>query len=162
VIKYEHLLGIPFEHGIRDCYELARDFYRDNWTIELTPHARPNDWWDQGYDLYMQFFKHEGFEIVDITPKQVRIGDGLLMPIRSSVVNHCAIYVGNGHIIHHPYGKLSEKKLVRGAINNLTTVIIRHKDVPEDQPQVNKVNLYDHILPWKRQEYDRILQQHRQ
>jgi cell wall-associated NlpC family hydrolase len=29
---------------VRDCYELGRDFFRDNFGIELTNYARPHDW----------------------------------------------------------------------------------------------------------------------
>ena len=45
--------------------------------------------------------------------------------------NHCAVYVGNGDVIHHPLGKFSEKTPYRGWLRELTTHVIRHKDMPE-------------------------------
>lgn len=43
MMKYQRLLGRPFEHGSRDCYGLVRDFYLDVFDIELTNYAHPDE-----------------------------------------------------------------------------------------------------------------------
>lgn len=162
MIKYDHLLGLEFKHGTRDCYELARDFYRDNFQIELEPIARPDKWWDHGLNLYMDLFRSQGFEVIHCLPRDIRVGDGFLMAVyvdgarqtplenKSRVANHCAIHVGQGRILHHVYGRLSDVENYKGVWFNTTVAILRHKDVPAviDKPTV--VNFMTLLPPAKR------------
>lgn len=145
-IKYEHLLGFQFDHGSRDCYELARDFYRDNWGIELRNHARPDDWWLHGMNLYMDFFYGEGFRTIDIDYKDLRPGDGFLMHIDSDVANHCAMYLGGDEILHHRYGRLSEVETFSAKWRRRVLATLRHPQVilkPEDKKTIQ----LEDILP---------------
>lgn len=134
-LKYEHLLGRKFIHGKQDCYEAVRDFYRDNYGIELTPYARPDGWWEQGLDLYNQHYANEGFRAIDCHPRDYRPGDLFLYAIRSKVANHAAVNLGDGYIFHHFYGRFSTRELAVGlwAPSNAVAVL-RHKDVPWERP----------------------------
>jgi cell wall-associated NlpC family hydrolase len=150
MIKVDHLVGIPFEHGKDDCYEILRKFFKDNFSLELTNYARPEFWWRHGLNLYMDNFHAEGFRVADISLSDVRIGDVFLMAIQSEMPCHAAVYVGDGCILHHYYGRLSTVEAYRGIWRDTTTAIIRHKDVPKVVEAAKTVDLMS-LLPQNRQ-----------
>ena len=94
------LLGRAFRHGVTDCYALCRDWWLAE-TGELLPDfPRPDRWWAEGGDMLLENFRLAGFEPVPLS--QVRRGDGLLFSIPpGKAVDHCAMYLGEGHILHH-------------------------------------------------------------
>lgn len=124
MLKYNHLLGLEFVHGKRDCYEIVRDFYRDNFVIYLKSYARPHHWWEHGLDLYQANYAAEGFSVVD-SPE---VGDVILMAVNSTVPNHAAVYLGNNRILHHYMNRRSEDVMYKGLWKNTTCVVLRHKD----------------------------------
>lgn len=129
MIEYQHLLGKQFEMGKQDCYALVREFYRDNFQIELPDYARPDRWWEAGLNLYYEHFEKEGFKPVDVPLTQLQVGDCLLMAFQCTFPNHCGIYIGRGKIIHHMYRQLSREDYLRGAYRNGLLAVARHKDV---------------------------------
>lgn len=135
-LKAEHLQGIPFTGiGKRDCYELVRDFYRDNFNIELTPYARPHDWESDKLDLIRNHYEAEGFEMLtDWKIKDLRPADLLIMAVNESNPNHIAINLGDGRILHHLYGKRSRIEEFHGWWRNHVSFVVRHKDVPDLRP----------------------------
>ena len=137
MIRYEHLLGVPWNHGVNDCFTLARRFYKDNFGIELTNYARPDNWWHKGLNLYMDHLRDEGFEIIhEDNPRNWRVGDGLLMAIMAPVADHCAIYVGGGKIIHHFIDRLSNEERLRPLWLDTRVALVRH-------PQVRVEEVYE-------------------
>lgn len=168
VVNYQHLLGIEFSHGDRDCYDILRRLYKDNLNMDLTNYARPDDWWlMEGVDLYRDNFMNEGFSIVEnFNLKEVRLYDVFLIALpdmrdRSVArTNHCAIYVGDGKIIHHRLGKLSQVCNYGGAMKNFTTMVVRHQDVPDYSADTTEaaLDLMDYVLPHKRAEMQKVLQ----
>ena len=107
-----HLEGLDFDHGVVDCYSILRTIYKQYANIDLRNYARPNDWWINGKSLYTDNFTKEGFYILD-DPKEYNFLDVFLIALPDSRIqsnepippNHCAIYIGDGNIIHHRYGK---------------------------------------------------------
>ena len=146
-LKYQHLLGFPFVHGSRDCYELARDFYRDNWGIELVNLARPENWWDHGMNLYMDHFASQGFYAIDVQPRDLLPGDGFLMNILSDVANHCAIYLGEGKILHHRYGCLSCVENYDHGWRRRTLATLRHRQVVIGPSELRQMDLQELLPP---------------
>lgn len=157
-LKYEHLLGRPFVHGSQDCYGLIRDFYRDNFGLTLTNYARPTDWWWNGLDLYRKYFAAEGFRSIDVPLNEVRPADLFLVALDAEIPNHAAIYLGDGKILHHRYGKLSQVHPYSGAMRNRTTGIIRHKDVPDLRPPLEPFDIMQRLLPHKRRKLEAALE----
>lgn len=159
-IKVDHLLGLEFIHGVQDCYTMLQNVFKDNLGIELSNYARPDNWWIQeGMDLYRENFKNEGFITVNFNDNlsDLQPFDVALIAIPDPrkpgvmVINHCAIYLGEGKVIHHRLGMRSERKNYSGALRNLTCMVIRHKDVPNfNNQEINKVDISDFILPHKR------------
>lgn len=147
MIKYDHLLGREFIHGTTDCYGIIRDFYRDNFNITLTDYARPDEWWNHGMDLYMENFSAEGFELLDIHPTQYQVGDVFLMAIKTSMACHAGVYIGNGQMLHHFYGRRSNVELYKGMWKKFTCAVVRHKDVHIEPTQYQTLDFMQRIPP---------------
>jgi cell wall-associated NlpC family hydrolase len=96
----------PFIHGLYDCYSLISDFYNSILNIELPIIARENLWWSNGNNLFEDHFVNAGFSEVN-DKDDFKIGDVYLFKIKGDVVNHCAVNVGNGTMLHHLQGRLS-------------------------------------------------------
>jgi proteasome lid subunit RPN8/RPN11 len=118
------LIGRSFHHGVLDCYTLAQDYYRRELNITLPDFDRQDQWWKNGQDLYLQNFERAGFVQVDGPPC---LHDGLLMQVHSDVLNHAAVYLGNGNILHHLQGRLSCEDVWGGYWQRHTGMILRHK-----------------------------------
>lgn len=93
------LLDRPFRHGVTDCYELVRDevFLRTGHRMPFVPRAW--EWWNT-QDLYVDWIERAGFRTLE-DHEEKRVGDGIMFAIRSKNINHAAIYVGQGLMIHH-------------------------------------------------------------
>lgn len=100
------LLARPFVHGIWDCYAIVRDWYQLERSIRLPDFARTDDWWSRGENLYMTHYAEAGFTPTGDAPQ---IGDVIIMQVRANEPNHAGVYVGNGEMLHHMYGQLSQK-----------------------------------------------------
>jgi cell wall-associated NlpC family hydrolase len=136
-------LGKDFIHGTNDCFSLVREFYQVAFGIEITNYARPDYWWNAGLDLYSEFFPREGFKSVEIVrPSELKYGDVILMAIKSTVPCHAAIYIGEGKILHHFYGRKSSIELYKSIWYNTTTTVARHRDVVIEETY-NRRNLLD-------------------
>lgn len=134
---FKKYVGIDFSHGTTDCYGLIRRVYSEMFQINLRDYARPDNWWDhdEEYNLYMDNYAREGFELIDDTIRTWEIGDLILMAIRSTVPCHAAIYIGNGKILHHFYGRKSSIENYCRLWKNTTVGVIRHKDLKFEKPE---------------------------
>ena len=140
---FRKYVGLDFVHGSTDCYGLIRRVYSEMFKINLRDYARPDFWWEDSkkYNLYMDNFESEGFRLVDSDlPKTWEVGDLILMAIHSDVPCHAAIYIGNGKILHHFYGRKSAIENYCRIWKNTTTAVIRHKDLEFEKP-VEKMEL---------------------
>ena len=136
------LIGRNFYHGWQDCYSLLRDFYSRELGIELSNFERKDNWWEDkdSPSLYVENFASEGFVQVDLS--DIQYGDIMLFSIRSSHTNHAAIYlgsndqlkseksekcVGSAIMLHHLYGKLSNRELISSFWIDRLTHVIRYR-----------------------------------
>ncbi len=120
------LVGREFSHGVNDCYQLVRDWYRRERGIELKNFMRIDGWWERGENLYLKHYAEAGFYLVDGEPEE---GDMIVMQIRSTQPNHAAVYLGDGLILHHLYGRLSSRDVYGGYWKDVTRMIMRHRDM---------------------------------
>lgn len=107
----EPLIGREFHPGVRDCYGLARAYYRQERGVTLPEFARDDEWWHLGDDLFREGFGKAGFVPVE---GAARPGDAYLMAIRSDVPNHCAMVLQPGLILHHLSRRLSRREALGG------------------------------------------------
>lgn len=119
------LVGRQFSHGILDCYSLIQDYYAEEIGIALPDFERPDEWWLNGMNLYLEGFAKAGFVRVDEPQKH----DGLLMQVGSQVPNHAAVFLGDGRILHHQMGRLSSKDIYGGWYRKVVTHVLRHRSL---------------------------------
>lgn len=121
------LVGRQFAHGVLDCYTLVRDWYQRNRGITLPDFPRRDDWWKHGEDLYMQHYAEAGFMRLEKQDEPELPGDVILMQLRSSVVNHAAVYLGDGLLLHHVHGRLSSRDVYGGYWREITRCVLRYQ-----------------------------------
>lgn len=123
------LVGREFAHGVLDCYTLIQDYYQRELGIALPDFERVDHWWNKGDDLYMEHFRDAGFELIK---GAIRKHDVILMQIRSPKVNHGAVFIGDPDLIlHHMYGRLSTRDVYGGWFQEVTRIIVRHKELAQ-------------------------------
>lgn len=133
------LLGRPFYHGVLDCYTLVQDFYKRELSIDLPTPERDDDWWNHGGNLYMDNYAAAGFRPLR-EGEAIAYGDVVFMAVQSPVPNHAAVFIGDNTvkecptlhkvpdaIIHHLYGRLSQRDVYGGYWAEVTRLIVRHK-----------------------------------
>ena len=98
------LEGRNFVSGVYDCLSLARDYYHSV-GIDVPHHAYDVFWAQDGEDHIGSLWKDWGFEEVELADLQP--GDALLYQVRSPVINHIGIYLGDNQVLSHWYGRLS-------------------------------------------------------
>ena len=101
------LIGRPFLHGIFVCYSLVRDYYRTK-DITIPIFERENLWWEKYPSMLEDGMGEAGFSFIDVS--ELEVGDVIFMKIMADVVNHSAVYIGNGLILHHLYNRLSRRE----------------------------------------------------
>jgi cell wall-associated NlpC family hydrolase len=156
MLKVDHLQGIPFEHGVNDCYTLVQRFYKDNYGLVLADYPHDSKWWDEGKNLYMENFYKEGFDVVDEHPTFWRPGDAFLLAIQSTVANHAVILLENGQILHHLWNRLSRVEPFAGW-RNFIVAHLRHPSVVNASDQSERTNILDLLSPAKRAQFEAAL-----
>ena len=122
-------IGRRFDHGTTDCFGLVKDWYRCELGIQLPQFIRPDDWWLEGGNLYLDHLEAAGFRRLGPEEAPVR-GDLVLMNIgsKSPAPNHAGIYQGDARILNHFEGRLSSLDVYGGYFRKVTHSIWRHKD----------------------------------
>lgn len=129
--NYTRYIGREFNHGTDDCYGLVRDFYKNEFDIDLTNYARSDFWWNNGENLYMDNFKNEGFYLLDDS-EEPQFGDIYLIAFKAKVACHAAIYIGENKVLHHIVNRLSAVDSYKGYLRNWTVARIRHVSNKKD------------------------------
>lgn len=152
--SYEHLIGLPYEWGVNDCYSLVRRFYNEVFDLNLQDYIRPKDFWQEGIDLYGQNFRNEGFRAIDLPHHELMPGDGFLIAVGASFPTHAAVYVGGDKILHHFTNRLSACEPYKGIWRSGTVATLRHPDVVKRaEVQPTKVDLLDLVPPHIREKF---------
>lgn len=145
-------IGRHFVYGVTDCYTLFRDFYREEFNIDLPNFARYDGWQNDGLNLYADNMPKHGFYLVP-QGEPLMYGDVILVCLCSPVPCHSAIYIGENKILHHVQDHLSCISPYRGVFKNCTASIWRHESrknlkierktygVREENPQEATVTL---------------------
>lgn len=134
------LVGRQFFHGFLDCYTLIQDWYSREAGITLPDFDREDGWWNKGKDLYLDGFQAAGFSALE-TGQIIKPGDVILMCIRAKTANHAGVYLDKlalkehpdlhpvpNAMLHHMYGRQSERVVYGGFWLANTMLVIRHKD----------------------------------
>ncbi len=118
--------GRIFKLGVSDCWSIIMDWYKREFNIQLDNHSVDNEWWKSGGNLYLENFEDEGFKVVE---GELKAGDVIIMSIASKVPNHGAVYLGDGKMLHHMYGRKSAIVPYNDHYKERTSLVCRYKDL---------------------------------
>lgn len=121
------LYGREYCYGVLDCYTFIQDYYKQTYNMILRDYEHAEFFWNLGQDLYRDNFSKEGFYVID--RQDLKVGDVAIMTISSDIGNHGAIYIGEGKIAHHLYGRLSSRDIYSQYYRNNTVYCLRHESM---------------------------------
>lgn len=110
------LTGHSFVWGVQECYTLASDYFGG-----LPDFIRAPEFW-RHEDLFMEHLSAAGFVVVEGDPIP---GDALLFKVRGKSIDHCAVYLGEGRIVHQPTSRLGVEELMGALVGKLACVVRR-------------------------------------
>lgn len=122
--------GRDFVYGENDCWQLISDWFAGERSVYLPWFPRPPDgWWAKpGPSPYLEAAGQYGFDVKPIETvgySALKAGDVLLMQIAGVRINHAALYIGGGTILHHLYGCLSIAELLDERYQRFTRYVGR-------------------------------------
>jgi len=120
------LLERPFVLGHSDCWGLVMSYFRQVHGVELTDYRVDFPWWEDEYpeNLYRDNWYACGFREFTGPPKP---GDLIMMQIQSKKWNHAGIMLEKNMMLHHLYGRLSNRTPYGGYWRERTMKIVRHE-----------------------------------
>lgn len=124
--------GREFHYGVDDCWAIACDWLAEERRIHLPWCERPADgWWhDAGPSPYVSQADEYGFDtapIAEFGTEHLHAGDVILMNVRAKRINHAAVYLGGGNILHHLHGELSRIEQFDGRWQRAARMVARHR-----------------------------------
>lgn len=140
--NYKHLLGRKYVNGKQDCYGLMMGYYQDVHKITLRNFARPDCFWHhKDFDLINDMVAQDNWKLMGLNIRNLQIGDGLFFGVQSAIPNHLGMYVGNGLMLHHLYGRFSSVENLGPSWTNRLLMIIRHRDIKIHSEKPDLTNL---------------------
>lgn len=120
------LYGREYIWHITDCGSFIRDFYKQEFNVDLPDFYRPEKFWEKGLEIYLDCYEKAGF--YEIPMKELRYGDVILMSLGSEITTHGAVYLEDNKIAHHLNNRLSCRDVYGKFYIDRTTKCLRYKD----------------------------------
>ena len=120
------LVGREWVWGVSDCWTLVRDWYRQTLGIKLRDWQRPasSELFRQS-PMFEDCFVETGF--YGFRFSRATKGDLLFMRLDGSPgLNHVAVYIGEGKMLHQLQGRLSSRDYWDGYWQKVTGRIVRY------------------------------------
>lgn len=119
------LVGRQWVWAVTDCWALVRDWYAEHGVI-LRDWQRPSTPSDfDASPMFADCWQRTGFRELE-PDEELKYGDGLLMAIGGDQLNHIAVYVGDGLVLHHLRPRLSSIDMYGGWLQKSTGLRMRH------------------------------------
>ena len=126
-----------FEIGKNDCFSIVRDYYINEFGIEIYNYERGKNWYKENPGVFLEKYEHEGFiklidgPINENNISKLKKGDLLLLKSeKSEHPNHLGIYLGNDTVLHHTYitkNKESGVDIFDKDLRDKVNIALRHK-----------------------------------
>ncbi|WP_058911138.1 C40 family peptidase [Entomohabitans teleogrylli] len=121
------LIGRPFVLGHTDCWGLVMSYFRQIHAIELPDYRVDYPWWESGADnRYLDNWFECGFREFSGPPQP---GDVAIMQVSAPVANHAGVLLEGNMLLHHLYGRLSQRIPYGGYWRERTVKTLRYKDL---------------------------------
>lgn len=121
------LIGRAFVLGHTDCWGLIMSYFRQEHGIALPDYRVDHHWWESGEEeRYLDNWFECGFREFS---GSVQAGDMVIMQVQASVANHAGILLGDGMLLHHLYGHLSQRVPYGGYWLERTVKTLRYKEL---------------------------------
>ncbi|HGM5910733.1 MULTISPECIES: NlpC/P60 family protein [Serratia] len=117
----------PYIYGQYDCYSLIRDYLLREKGIALNDYPREAYYLDSGKNIFEVQAPEEGFVKVEDTSLQS--GDILVFNLPSTTLQHSAVYIGNGQMLHHLPPGLSCREAYSEKWEKRTSSVWRHNNL---------------------------------
>jgi proteasome lid subunit RPN8/RPN11 len=118
-------VGRQFVWGMTDCFTLLRDYYRRELGILISDFGGYTEESAINDGLYESRFAAAGFrEVFDLQPHDVLL---MNIPTAGAQAQHAAVYLGDGVMLHHLQGRLSQRQPYGGLWAQITRKILRHE-----------------------------------
>jgi proteasome lid subunit RPN8/RPN11 len=120
------LVGREWVWGSQDCYGLMRDAMQSYTGILIPDYDRDWLFWRRGENIIADQFHEAGWQPLPIgsAPRQC---DVFGMAFGGEVINHLAMYLEPGLILHQLYRRLSVRELYGDAWLDRTRLHLRHE-----------------------------------
>lgn len=118
------LYGRPFIYTVFDCFTFMRDWFQRERGVEIPLFEYPSDWWHIGQNLYRDNAAAAGFQVIQ---PPLQVGDVIGIRQAAGVMNHTAVYVGDGNIAHHRGAQFSKIEPFRRAYLRDVVNYYRHE-----------------------------------
>lgn len=117
----------PYIYGQYDCYSLIRDYLLRENGIALNDYPREVYSLSSGKNIFEVQAPEEGFVRIEDTSLQA--GDILVFNLPSTRLQHPAVYIGNGQMLHHLPPGLSCREAYSEKWEKRTSSVWRHNNL---------------------------------
>jgi cell wall-associated NlpC family hydrolase len=119
------VLGRRFVFGVDDCWSICRDWFGREMGLAMPDFEREPNFWETGFEPHVEHLAAAGF--VPVPFGGLQRGDGLLFRVCAKTITHCAVYLGDGWMLHHIEGMLSRKEPVDRRWMKRLAMVVRHE-----------------------------------
>lgn len=116
------IFGRPYLPLVYDCVSLVQDYFYQTFGISTGYYPRTFKDRSEGSIGLLDYMKQERLERVT----HPLHNDVLVMNIRSPRPNHCAVYLGDSHMLHQVEGHSVTREVYGGFWEKNTSMILRH------------------------------------
>jgi proteasome lid subunit RPN8/RPN11 len=119
-------IGKIFNIGYNDCFSLVREYFFNEFGINIKDYSRNKFWKSNSPNLIVENYQKEGFVRIDL--KELRKHDIIVIKDpKTDVSCHLMIYLGNNEILHHPNNTRSCIQTYSDEYKKLSTFFLRHE-----------------------------------
>jgi len=119
--KYIKYIGKEFEIGKQDCFSLIREFYKNEYNININNYNRKDGWEKDNPNIIQENYLKEGFTETDL----LNIKEGNIIEFGNY---HFGIYINNNLLLHHRRNKLSNVEPLNDEYKRKITHCYKYKN----------------------------------